>query len=76
MIVVIVPMALSILIGAAAGIKVMPRQALASRYRRRSCLGWYQADRQPGAWQCTTRWPTDQPPRLGKEGLAKAGKIR
>jgi hypothetical protein len=21
----------------------------------RSCRGWYQADRQPGAWQCTTR---------------------
>jgi hypothetical protein len=24
------------------------------RYRR-SCRGWYQADRHPGAWQCTTR---------------------
>ena len=54
--------------------RVTPQPAT-SLYVTRSCRGEYQADRHPGAGQYTTRWPTDQPPRLGKEGLAKAGKI-
>ena len=58
------------------GVSKSPSGHAAARYRRRSCRGWYHTDRQRGAWQYTTRWPTDQPPRLGKEGLAKPGKIR